>query len=161
MPEKEEAIVGILTERFEFLKEKCNIARVRRIFAEAPREVIHEVVRFIRDELLFGSLGTITGLDAGEAYQLIYHLSGPDGIVINLKTYAPKSDPVFESIVDIYHNSTLYEIEIHNMFGVSIKGIPADISYPLPDGWPEGQYPLRKDWTPASTDKTEETGEGC
>jgi len=31
--------------------------------------------------------------------------------------------------------------------GVRIQGVADGNRYPLPDGWPEGQYPLRKDWT--------------
>ena len=32
------------------------------------------------------------------------------------------------------------------MFGIKVEGLPEGERYPLPDGWPEGQYPLRKDW---------------
>jgi len=32
------------------------------------------------------------------------------------------------------------------MLGVQIEGLPPGKRYPLPDNWPAGQYPLRKDW---------------
>jgi Ni,Fe-hydrogenase III component G len=32
------------------------------------------------------------------------------------------------------------------MLGVNVEGLPEGKRYPLPDDWPDGQYPLRKDW---------------
>jgi membrane-bound hydrogenase subunit beta len=33
-----------------------------------------------------------------------------------------------------------------DLLGIQVEGIPPGRHYPLPEGWPEGQYPLRKDW---------------
>ena len=76
---------------------------------------------------------------------MIYHFAN-GGIVLNLKAFAPKTDPVFETVTGLYEGATMYELEAHNLLGLTVKGIPEDIKYPLPDDWPEGQYPLRKDW---------------
>lgn len=156
MLEREEEIVESLTGRFAFLQDKCKVTRIRRIFAEAPRENILELTDFIKNTLKFGSLCTITGLDVGEDFQVIYHFANDEGIVLNVKANAPKSDPVFDTVTEYYNGAVLYEIEIRNLFGVDIKGIPTDIQYPLPDGWPDGQYPLRKDWTQAVPDPKQE-----
>jgi Ni,Fe-hydrogenase III component G len=32
------------------------------------------------------------------------------------------------------------------MFGIIVENIPDSRSLLLPDGWPQGAYPLRKDW---------------
>ena len=32
------------------------------------------------------------------------------------------------------------------MFGIVVEGIPDGRRLNLPDDWPDGQYPLRKDW---------------
>jgi NADH-quinone oxidoreductase subunit C len=34
------------------------------------------------------------------------------------------------------------------MFGIEFKGHPNLAKLELPEDWPEGQYPLRKDWKP-------------
>ncbi|MBM3296072.1 MAG: NADH-quinone oxidoreductase subunit C, partial [Candidatus Aminicenantes bacterium] len=39
-----------------------------------------------------------------------------------------------------------YERELQDMFGLVIDNIPDARPLILPDDWPEGQYPLRKDW---------------
>ncbi len=145
MHEREDAICQALESRFDFLAGKCAVTRERRIFAEAPREKTLEVIEFLRDEQGFDSLCTMTGMDSGEHWEIIYHLAR-GGIVMNLKAFAPKADPVFDTVTGLFAGATMYELEIHNLLGVTIRGIPGDIKYPLPDDWPEGQYPLRKEW---------------
>ena len=145
MHEREEAIRQALLDRFGFMEGKCEVRRERRLFAEAPREKALEVMEFLRDNQGFDSLCTITGLDSGDNWELIYHLAR-GGIVLSLKVFAPKSDPVFDTVTGLYEGATMYELEVHNLLGLTVKDIPGDIKYPLPDDWPEGQYPLRKDW---------------
>ena len=144
MLEREESIIRQLTGKFDVAA--ATIQRQRRIWAEAPREKFVEVLTFLHDKLGFGSLCTVTGLDVGEQFQLTYHLADDHGIVLSIKESAPKSDPVFDTVTDLYKGGILYELEARNLLGLTIRGIPEDIRYPLPDNWPEGQYPLRKDW---------------
>ncbi len=51
MLEREEEIVSRLTESFIALKDRCSVPRERRIFAEAPREVILQLMHFIKNKL--------------------------------------------------------------------------------------------------------------
>jgi len=144
MLDKEEDIVKRLTERFDCVT--AAVQRGRRIWGEAPRERFIEILTYVRDELCFGSLCTVTGLDMGGRYELIYHLADDSGVILSLKETAPKSDAVFDTATDLYKGGMLYELEARNLLGLTIREIPEDIRYPLPDNWPEGQYPLRKDW---------------
>jgi membrane-bound hydrogenase subunit beta len=32
------------------------------------------------------------------------------------------------------------------LLGAQVEGLPQSSRYPLPDNWPKGQFPLRKDW---------------
>jgi Ni,Fe-hydrogenase III component G len=153
MLEKEEAIRQKLETKFDFMKDKCVVKRERRLWAEAPREKLLDVVAYLKNDLGFGSLCTITALDSGENYVMIYHLANV-GIMLNLKAAAPKTDPVFDTVTGLFEGATLYELEAHNLLGIDVRGIPEGIRYPLPDCWPDGQYPLRKDWkkeAPASS----------
>ena len=45
------------------------------------------------------------------------------------------------------------------MFGVKVEGLPAGRHYPLPEDWPQGEYPLRKDWKPKNTEETNKVEE--
>lgn len=145
MNEREEAIKQGLIQQFDFLEGKCNVTRARRIFADVPLEHMLDVMTYAKTELGFGSLCTITSLDSGDNYEMVYHLAN-GGIMLNLKVLAPKANPVFPTVTGLYNGATMYELEAHNLLGLTVEGIPVGIKYPLPDDWPEGQYPLRKDW---------------
>ena len=147
----EEDILRLLTERFKGIT--VTIQRERRIWLTSPREGFIDVLTYIHDELGFDNLCTISGVDAGEEFQLIYHLAYEGGaVVINARVLAPRSNPVFDTATDIYKGGALYELEARNLLGLTILGLPDDIRYPLPDNWPDGQYPLRKDWVVPSDD---------
>jgi len=144
MLEKEEALAKEVAGRFEGVEPA--VQRERRIWAEIPREKFLEVLAFLHDERDFIFLCTMTGLDSGDSYELIYYLADNTGIVFSAKESAPKDDAVFDTVTDIYKGGVLYELEARNLLGLTVRGIPDDIRYPLPDHWPEGEYPLRKDW---------------
>ena len=44
------------------------------------------------------------------------------------------------------HQTEPFERELSEMFGVTVVGIPNPERLYLPDDWPEGVYPLRKDF---------------
>ena len=156
MPITENDIVQALSGRFPGLEP--TIQRERRIWLEASRSEYLEVLVYLHGELGFPVLAMVTGLDTGEEFQLIYHVNTLDGMLVNIRVRAPYDDPVFDSVCDIYKGSVIYEAEARNLLGLTINGIPKQIRYPLPDGWPEGNYPLRKDWQPEGADSVDNEG---
>jgi Ni,Fe-hydrogenase III component G len=155
----EEKIKTELLQKFPYLEGKCEIIRQRRITAEIDKNNLIELLNFLFTDLKFELLCTITGLDVGDDLQFIYHIANKDGIVVNLKTNAPKSDPVINTVTGIYNGATFYERELEDLLGAKVTGLPEGRHYPLPENWPKGQYPLRKDWKTESVsqqDKIEE-----
>ncbi len=144
----EESVKNALTERFAELDGKVGIRRQRRIDTAVPFGIVTEVIAYAKNELGFEHICTITGLDIDEEFQIIYHISNERGIVLNLKTNIPKRDPVIKTVTDVFNGAVFYEREIESMFGVKVEGLPQGRRYPVPDGWPEDQHPLRKDWKP-------------
>lgn len=144
---REQNIQSKLESKFSFLKEKIKIKRARRLFVEVDNySNFKPVFDFTVKDLGFNRICMITGLDEGENFSAIYHLAMFDGVVLDLKTSVPKSNPVIKSIMDTFPGAELYERELVDMFGFKVEGLPAGSRYPLPDDWPDGQYPLRKDW---------------
>jgi membrane-bound hydrogenase subunit beta len=96
----------------------------------------------------FGELHvfSIVGADRGGGLELTYNLwlYGPR-VHVMLKTSLPKEDPDVETITDLVPGATLYEREVYEMLGVRFKGHPNLARLFLPEGWPEGLYPLRKE----------------
>ncbi|MGE5344054.1 MAG: NADH-quinone oxidoreductase subunit C [Candidatus Omnitrophota bacterium] len=155
---REETIVKHLTDKFPYLEGKYQITRQRRIFVTATRDQHLEILAFLKDND-FNFLCTITGLDIADEYQIMYNLATMDGVMLNLKVNIPKSDPVISAIIGIYEGSLFYERELVDMFGIEARGLPAGRNYPLPEGWPKDQHPLRKDWKPEMLNQKQEVGQ--
>ncbi len=117
----------------------------RRIFLKvAPADLV-PVVTLLRDNYDCAHLSTISGVDKGETFEVLYHFASPVA-VISLRIEVPKAAPRFASICPVIPGAVLYERELQEMFGVTVEGIPDGRRLNLPDDWPEGQHPLRKDW---------------
>jgi Ni,Fe-hydrogenase III component G len=142
----EEAVRADLERAFPFLKDKVFVRRERRIFAEVPYGSFRAVLECAVKKLDFSVLCTISGLDEGAALSLIYHLARPAGMTLNLKTSVPKDNPIVKTVIDIFPNAEIYEREVVDLLGAKVDGLPDGKRYPLPDDWPKGEYPLRKDW---------------
>jgi Ni,Fe-hydrogenase III component G len=91
-------------------------------------------------------LSAITGLDDGETFGIIYHLANDNGIMLNIKTSISKSDPALKTVTGYFPSAEMYEREMADLLGINVKGLTEGNRYPLPDDWPAGEYPLRKDW---------------
>jgi Ni,Fe-hydrogenase III component G len=147
---EEQAIQAELVGKFPFLDGRIRIARARRMFAEAPAGQVGEVLGHLEERMQFSILCTITGLDLGATLGVIYHLARPSGVVLSLSTALPKEKPVLQSITARFPAAAAYERELADLLGFQVEGLPDGPRYPLPDNWPAGQHPLRKDWTPDS-----------
>ena len=77
--------------------------------------------------------------------RLIYHIAYRNAIELSIKTKIPKEDPKITTIVDLYPSAGIYEREVHDLLGIVFEGNPDLSRLLLPDNWPEGVYPLRKD----------------
>lgn len=133
-----------------FMGEKIlevQVPRSRRIFILVEKNVFKEAITHIIKKLKFVHLSTITGVDLGEEIEVIYHFSRDGAVELSLKVRVPKNKPVLPTITDITPGVALYEREVHDILGVVFKGHPNLSRLILPDDWPNGVYPLRKEWT--------------
>lgn len=106
-----------------------------------------------------GYLAAITGLDPGidqDKLEILYHFC-TGSLVLTLRYWVPKSGVVIPSLTSFVPSAESHERELSEMFGVEIEDfakqrIPKHLY--LPDDWPDGVYPMRKD---ALTDRVSET----
>lgn len=93
----------------------------------------------------------ITGEDwGGDALTMIYSFgifhSHPWGeLSITLKFELPKENPIIPTITDLMPGAETNEREIREMLGVEFEGLKNRRHLFLPDDWPEGKYPWRRD----------------
>ena len=143
--EKENEIVVKLK---QFLNEdvlEANVRRDRRVFVSVKLEAMRKAVGFLVDDLEFKHLSTITGSDLGENLELLYHFAYKGSIELSLRITFPESNPKVPTITDIIPGAVLYEHEIHDMLGVVFEGNADPSLLILPEDWPQGVYPLRKE----------------
>ena len=97
-----------------------------------------------------GYLSAITGIDLGpEAgeMEVLYHFC-PGDAVITLRVRVPRENPVLPSLSELIPSAEVFERELHEMFGIEISGLKITEHLYLPDDWPDGVYPMRKDFDP-------------
>ncbi len=90
----------------------------------------------------------ISAADNGKSLELIYHLTGPHRLVLALAIDIPRDKPEVATTSDILPPAGIYERQIHDLLGITFRGHPDLKRIILNEDWPEGEYPLRKDWKP-------------
>ncbi len=98
----------------------------------------------------WGYLSAITGLDNGpESGQIeaLYHFCHGAAIA-SLRVDLPRQEPRVPTICGVIPSASLYEREMMEMMGVEVVDTPNTERLFLPDDWPVGVYPLRKDFEP-------------
>ncbi|MEM4576541.1 MAG: NADH-quinone oxidoreductase subunit C [Candidatus Nezhaarchaeales archaeon] len=92
-------------------------------------------------------LTTITGADLdGDQVELTYFLwLLPQKLRVLIKTRVPKRELKIRSLTDFIPAAVLYERETYEMLGVVFEGHQKLERLFLPEDWPEGSYPLRRD----------------
>jgi len=106
----------------------------------------------------WGYLSAITGLDtlqgpaggpapADGHIDVLYHFcQGP--AVATFRVAVPRDHPVVPSISAVVPSAALFERELSEMLGVTVRGLPPGKRQFLSDDWPPDVYPLRKDFDP-------------
>ncbi|MCB8946049.1 MAG: NADH-quinone oxidoreductase subunit C [Ardenticatenaceae bacterium] len=99
-------------------------------------------------EANWGYLAAITGLDLGvEAGQLevLYHFCA-GAAVVTLRVKIDRHEAIIPTICTLIPSASFFERELGEMLGITIADAPNTDRLFLPDEWPEGVYPLRKDY---------------
>jgi ech hydrogenase subunit E len=100
-------------------------------------------------EARWGHLTSITGLDPGVntgEIEVIYYFRRR-AAVVGLRVRTPRESASVHTVCEIIPSASFFERELREMFGVEVVGTPHPRKLFLPDDWPEGVYPLRKDFS--------------
>ena len=94
----------------------------------------------------------IAPVDRGDSVELLYHFSLFHGeplkaIALIIRVTLPKTDLTIPTITDLIPGAIFSEREIQEMMGVTVTGIPDDRRLFIPEDFPKGVYPWRRDET--------------
>ncbi|MCW4005844.1 MAG: NADH-quinone oxidoreductase subunit C [Candidatus Bathyarchaeota archaeon] len=87
---------------------------------------------------------SITGIDLGENIGVYYHVRTSNAF-ITIQAEVPKTDPTLATANNVAPSAGLHELEVTDLLGVTFEGNPSAGHFVLPETWPDGVYPLRKD----------------
>ncbi len=140
-----ETIVEKIKSDITDIIQETSLSAPRRIQLKVARENLNKVLIYLKEQLGFTHLGTISGVDLGEQFEVVYHMSNAI-TTVNVRILTPRSDPKIPSVCPVIPGAILYERELQDMFGLVVENIPDPRPLILADDWPAGEYPLRKDW---------------
>ena len=118
----------------------------RRIYVEVRPEDVPEATH-----LLFKVLGArfqiASGIDTSTAIEILYHWAFDKyNFVLNLQTRLDREHPEIESVAPICTGTEWIEREMSELLGIRFRNHPDMRHLLLSDDWPEGKYPLRRDY---------------
>jgi len=137
--------VSNLAARFQGIAKAITEDKQAKVYMEIPRESLLKAVGILKAEYDGYHLSTITVLDSGDRFELLYHMPiGPR--LLSLRVFLPRSDPTVDSLTGLIPGAILYERELNDIMGIQVRNHPDMRRLLLPDSWQWG-HPLRKDWT--------------
>jgi len=151
----EERIKQDLEAKFNSLKGAVMIQRQRRVFADVPAGDFAAVFDYCVRHMGFSMVSTITGMDEGSTFAVVYHLNQEGREILSLRVHIPRENPVIKTVTPYFPSAEMYEREMMDLLGIKVEGLAPGHRYPLPDDWPQGDHPLRKDWKPQDTEGKE------
>ena len=143
------------------------------VVVQVPPSRLLEFARFARDKLGCDYLTSITAVDNGDAFELLYHFvsinpPSPEEIrpafpgYLLARVAVPRDlgadgaetgleyEPIVASITQVYPGANQQEREIYDLMGIRFKGHPRMERILLWEGFPG--HPLRKDWRPLNAE---------
>lgn len=118
----------------------------RRIFITIDPQDLIESTKIIVENMK-GRFLIISGVDVPDGIEIVYHYSlDSGGEIVNLKAKISKSSPEIDSVSPIIRGAQWIEREVSDLLGVKFRGHPDMRRLIVSDDWPEGTYPLRRDY---------------
>ena len=152
----------MIKQYYEKFGDKVEVGFVKedRVRINVGRENVHEVAEFIRDELNYDHVESVSGVDYPQdnEIEVVYHIgsyteSSLARQILVLATRAQReTNPIpgndatkLPTLRDVFYSVEFHEREVFEMFGVFFEGHPDNRRLLLPEDWAD-LPPLRKDF---------------
>ncbi len=138
-----------MTEDFEarlreaFPNSQVTLGSNGRLWVALTPEELIPAVDTLRDKLSIIQLAVIVGEDVRDAFLGNYVFTGPKVVVLQVRIN--RENPEVPSLATMIPGAMVYERELKDLFGIIPVGHPDLRRQAVPEDWPVGVYPLRKD----------------
>jgi membrane-bound hydrogenase subunit beta len=148
---KTEFGAGILDATITERGEGVHKTKGYNIWIRLEKNLLRPAIQKLMD-IRFPHFAVIAGSDLGDEIELLYILSVFYGTqfgeyMVTLAIRLRKTDLTVPTITDLIPGALLSEREKQEFFGITVTGIPDGRRLFLPDDFPQGVYPWRKDET--------------
>jgi Ni,Fe-hydrogenase III large subunit/Ni,Fe-hydrogenase III component G len=137
-----------LKEKFGSQILRADFPNDRRLYVYVEPEALKAICRYVFRDLDARYVISVGADDRPYSGNfMVYHdfAFDKDKILSSIIVQLPADNPKVDSISDIVPGANWAEREIRDMFGIEPVGHPYPKRLILPDGWPDGLHPLRKD----------------
>lgn len=136
----------------KFPDAKVGWMKERRLKVTTTPAAMKDFCLFVRDELGFDHISTVSGVDwiAKNELEVVYFVNslskpGIEDFVICVAERVARDDPVVPTLIEVWPGAEYEERETHEMFGINFQGHPNQGHLLLPEDWND-LPPMRKDY---------------
>lgn len=148
MNETRDSLLAAIREKLGAKILRFQEKNARRCYVEVAPADIREAAELLFKELRF-RFQIASGVDTPSGIEILYHFACDNlGFIVTIKTKVDRSRPEIDSVAGICVGAEWIEREMWELLGVHFKNHPDLRHLLLKDDWPEGQYPLRRDYQP-------------
>ncbi len=122
-----------------------------------PEALLRIAERIFRG--LKARFNTATGFDARYHTEMLYHFTFEEArLVVSLRVKLDKAKPEIDSLAPLIEGANWVERETHELLGINFKGHPDLRRLLLPEDWPNGVHPLKRDYQEWDKDAIRDRG---
>lgn len=130
----------------------------KRFYAEIKSEALIPVVQFLFIEK-GARFNIASGIDCRNHFEIVYHFTIDEiDLVISLRVHLDKNNPQIASLTSIMKGASWIEREMSELLGITFVGHPDMRRLLLSDEWPQGVFPLRRDYQEWDKDAVRDRG---
>lgn len=140
--------LNLLKERFGSAIQRADIPAEDRLYVFVDPQSVRDICRHVFRQLdarYVISIGADDRPHSGDFLVAHHFAFDADHLLSSILTRIPPEKPAFDSITDDVPAANWAEREIRDLYGLEPLGHRYLKRLVLPDGWPEGVHPLRKD----------------
>jgi len=124
-----------------------TIKNSQRVYIQIDPEGIVEVAKYLwKDRGARYAIATTS--DHRTSFEVMHHFSldREGGVMISVKSLLTREKPSMPSLAPMIKAANWIEREMNELMGIEFRGHPDMRRLVLSEDWPQGVYPLRKDY---------------
>ena len=142
-----EAIIKNITDRFGDRVLKVEKKSYKRAYIDIYPKDLVDMVKYVFKDLGL-RFNIASAVDDFDRIEILYHFSyDTSGVIVSIRTMLKdKDNPHIDTITHVTRSAWWIEREMHELFGIDFDGNEDLRTLLLPDDWPKGVYPMRKNF---------------